>query len=355
VRRLPVLVVALLAATLLPACSTEDDDADELRAALERTERLASRFGYTETHDDARVTVRGLIEDDFRYKARLAVDGRDTLDEVVDDDALYFRLIDAASLDLFLAEDADLSVESDLEGVTVAEVLRARRWLVDRDGAPAVFGTASVEEGIGEDPVRDALAVLKYAEKAIGEAAFVVKYNPESLDYKPSEDPFPTPEDGSGVTRYDFLARPFPRPDSAASTGEALADTPQFRKMSVYVKDGLVFQVMEQIGAAGDVADRFVRYLRSFLFQSDQEAFERFESSYEQVPPNQRSALILGIINDLRAKAGEDPVRGRSMTFELVDLGQDVTIDVPDGAVEGELNILRARGRQEVVSDSEKV
>src|SRR5438132_5800377 len=90
----------------LSAGNGATDAEKRLRAALHNTEKLSNTFLYQETvHDkagDHETDVRGLVEDDFRYKARVAQDGKPVLDEVVSDDALAVRFLDPAAMGRFL-------------------------------------------------------------------------------------------------------------------------------------------------------------------------------------------------------------------------------------------------------------
>ena len=98
--------VLIVTALGLSGCKGATDSEKRLRAALRNTEKLSSTFLYTETvHDKAgnhETDVRGLVEDDFRYKARVATDGKPVLDEVVSDDAIAVRFLDPTAMGRFL-------------------------------------------------------------------------------------------------------------------------------------------------------------------------------------------------------------------------------------------------------------
>ncbi|HKN40373.1 MAG TPA: hypothetical protein VJ456_14855, partial [Acidimicrobiia bacterium] len=68
-----------------------------------------------------------------------------------------------------------------------------RRWVLDPAGAPAEFATAGTGQTLGNDPVADARDVFAYVDRAINEAVRVVEFNPESLEYRKDQDPFPRP------------------------------------------------------------------------------------------------------------------------------------------------------------------
>ncbi|MGH9011791.1 MAG: hypothetical protein ACRDYF_18380, partial [Acidimicrobiia bacterium] len=98
-----VLVVTALG---LSGCKGATDAEKRVREALRNTEKVSNTFLYKETVYDVRgaheTDVRGLVEDDFRYKARVALDGKPVLDEVVSDDALAVRFLDPAAMGRFL-------------------------------------------------------------------------------------------------------------------------------------------------------------------------------------------------------------------------------------------------------------
>ena len=94
--------VLVVTAFGLTGCKGATDAEKRVREALRNTEKLSNTFLYKETvYDNAgkhETDVRGLVEDDFRYKARVATDGKPVLDEVVSDDALAVRFLDPASM-----------------------------------------------------------------------------------------------------------------------------------------------------------------------------------------------------------------------------------------------------------------
>src|SRR5262249_32358550 len=158
------------------------------REALRNTEKLSNTFLYTETvHDktgDHETDVRGLAEDDLRYKARVAEDGKPVLDEVVSDDALAVRFLDPTQMGRFLRKPvkgnkggSGVGGKGNSQGLTTpepagnpggttpgepsaAELLATRRWVIDPAGAPSEFATATTDQTLGEDPIADARDVF---------------------------------------------------------------------------------------------------------------------------------------------------------------------------------------------------
>src|SRR5205814_7546620 len=77
------LVVASLATVGLGACGKKDELRDKVLASLRRTEATSYKFVYVDQRPKTtfpgvptpppNVTVQGLVEDDFRFKARAAL------------------------------------------------------------------------------------------------------------------------------------------------------------------------------------------------------------------------------------------------------------------------------------------
>ncbi len=350
-----ILVLPLLVAALgLSACGSATDAERRLREALGRTERLSHRFIYSETFTsekgaEEKTDVRGLVEDDFRYKARVAVGGRPVLDEVVSDDALYVRFLDPARIQDFLrkpkkqdkggtglgsdqpATPAELpGVRPADEGPGAAELLPTRRWVLDPAGAPAVFGSPDDSRLVGDDPVLDALDVFAHVERAIGGATRIVEFNEESLEYRPKEDPFERPKKGSKVTRFDFEAPKLPKAVDTSRGNQFTPDIRYFRKMSVYVKGGRVVQVVEKIDVESRLED--LGRIYDTKFPTDR-------------PKAEVAAIAVEALNVIRRGQGEDPIRMRTMSYKLADIGTDVKVDLPGDASKAGLALLENRGR----------
>jgi hypothetical protein len=348
----------LVLATLgLSACTGASDAEKRLRTALRNTEKLSNTFLYRETvHDKAgahETDVRGLVEDDFRYKVRVASDGRPVLDEVVSDDAIAVRFLDPASIGRFLRKPTKARQGGSGVGGSgseptpapatgqgggtrpgeplAAEVLATKRWLLDSAGAPAAFAAANTDQTLGDDPIADAREVFAYVDRAINEAVQVAEFNPESLTYRKDEDPFPTPEEHSGVTRYDFERPKLPKASQTGSgSNQVTPDTRHFRKMSVYVKDKRIVRVLEKIDVESRLND--LAQIYDTKFPTDR-------------PKPEVAAIAVEALNVIRTGQGQDPIRMRDMEFSLKDLGSAVKVDMPTDTMKGSLALLENRGR----------
>ena len=335
-------LAALVAASALAACGDPEDTATvEIRRAIAKTEAAPRRFVYEEEANDRKVVVEGLVEDDFRYKARLLFGTVPAVDEVVVDDALADRFLDVRALPLLAATPgrdptaeplgADVPIEAPGDVLDVPTALKTKRWVLDRTGAPSLIPTADEQHQLGDDAIYDALTVFRYVDRVLRETE-PRKFNENDLDYKPQEDPFPKPQKGSGVTRYDFPRVRVPRPADAGGSGnQAVPGANSFRKMSVYVKDGIVVQILEDM----DVASRLEDLARNY------------DVDFGDASVEQAVKIAIDGINAVRRGQGTEPIRVRKLSFRISDYGTEVRVELPTtDVVEGNLNILRNRGRQ---------
>ncbi|MEY2417482.1 MAG: hypothetical protein QOG90_162 [Actinomycetota bacterium] len=318
-----------------PACAKKNQDKLNLQRMLQTSAHNSGVFRYSDQtakspfNPGSLVQVRGLVEDDFRYKARLTVDGLDALDEVVNDDALAVRFLDPSFVPKFTSRSGG-------DAATRA-FLAARYWVLDESGAPSIGDAAVADKVIGVDPIVDSLSVVDYTLDAISAAVTVEKFTPENIDYRPLEDPFPQPQQGSGVTRWDLVPPPLPRADTQ-DTGQAnsaaLARAQNFRKMAIYVKDHKVIQIREQIGAKFDLLNKFYDYILRLTEKVDKKLLPTVKKQLEQakaVSPELEEAVLNLALNQVLAAGGEDPVRFRTMKYEFTGQGTKVHADLPAG------------------------
>jgi hypothetical protein len=351
--RLATLLVAVLA-TSLTACAKEKTGDKEVKAAIAATHVQPLRFVYSVSSPEAAYQVQGLVEDDFRYKARLVRDSQTVLDEVVNDDAIAVRFAQPSLLGAFVddTQRASADLDTDLAGVSVVDVLRAKRWVLDSKGAPVLTDASRSVNNVNRDPVFDALGVFSYVERAMTEAFEVHRWDPDDLNpaYRASEDVFPQPKKGSGVTRFD-LRRPF-LPAIGVASGTASDSFPQtkhFRKMAIYVKDGRIIRVMERVELTGKAGDDFIGYLKRFAKQAGatDEEIEKGLEELKDLDDRQRSDLLLTALNQVLDATGQNPIAVRTMTLDLRDIGaRDIKAELPTDTIEGSLAILLNRGKK---------
>jgi hypothetical protein len=353
-RRRSILFVLLAFVGVSAACAQEKTGTKEVRAALNETRLEPHRFAYTVNSPDAAYQVQGLVEDDFRYKARLIRDSEPVFDEVVNDDAIAVRFAQPDLLGPFVddsqREVADL--DTDLTGVSVIDVLEAKRWVLDPNGAPSLTDSSRTLRNQGKDPVFDALGVFDYVEQAMAEAFEVKKWSADDLNpaYRVSEDVFPRPSDGSGVVRYD-LRRPFLPPIGtvSGSSSDSFLATKHFRKMAIYVKDGKILRVMERVEVTGKAAEDFVGYVKQVLkaIGLPKEEIDAFDDSLDGLNDKERSDTLLAAVNQGLEASGQPLIAVRTMTIDIEDIGDDdIEATLPTDTIEGSLGILVNRGQK---------
>ena len=369
-RRLLLVLATALVAAGIGACGDREEVREEVLAALRRTESLSYRYVYRDQRPDAvlpqapkarpDVEVQGLVEDDFRFKARVAFDGVEAYDEVVSDDLLAMRFREPARLSQLVNKDqlAKADTTTDLEGVDSLTALRSRRWVVDEAAAPSVTVGRVRADAIGDDPVLDSITVMAYVETAIREAMTVEEFSEDDLTptYSSTEDSFPKPEEGSGVTRYDLRRPKLPPPGASASAGESgRPETRHFRKMAIYVKDGRVISVREEIDVRGRYLEEVVKYAKTYARAggATDESIAAFEEALDTLPVEQHGTYVLEVLNLGLATSGDDPILQRTMQLELADLGEEIAVDLPtDNVVKGGLGFLIVSSKGKVDEDA---
>jgi hypothetical protein len=347
-------VLAAVVATSLTGCAKEKTGAKEVNAAINATRLQPLRFVYSVSKPKESFQVQGLVEDDFRYKARLVRDQSPVFDEVVNDDAIAVRFAEPRALGAFIddnqRESADL--DTDLPGVNVINVLQAKRWVLDPVGAPSLTSAARSGRDLDKDPVFDALGVLSYVQQAMAEALEVHRWDKDDLNpaYRASEDVFPQPTKASGVRRYDLRRPNLP---AIGGTGSSATDSvPQikhFRKMAIYVKDNRIIRVMERIEITGKAGDDFVSYIKRFAKQAGATDSE-VKKGLEQIKgmnDKQRSDLLLSIVSAILTATGQPPITSRIMSVDLRDIGDSsISASLPTDTIKGSLAILLNRGKK---------
>lgn len=355
-RALPLLLVAVLALTVLAGCEKKDARVEEVRDYLRATRSSLSSFSYTSTRPDnvltgargSSVAVRGVVEDDFRIKARVDIDDSPGYEEVVYDDAFALRFLEPRFATQFVDKSKIGRVETDtnVAGLNVLQALQTRRWVVDPTGAPPVVRGAFDAKNVGNDPVFDAITALDYVDAAISESAGISLWSADSINptYIPEEDSFPTPEDGSGTKRFD-LVRPALPAVSAASGGQAetaLPSTRNFRRMAIYVKDGRIIRVMEEVDLRSKRQREFPKYFRALLRESSAppEVIKGIDDQLAQMSEEEQRVGLLQMLNVGLSQFGQDPVFIRSMVLDFGEAASAGEVALPGEAVTGSLALL---------------
>lgn len=326
------LLVTILAA-VTGACGDRVDDRDRLLQAVRRTSNQPLTFSYREETGGRKLSVEGVVEDDFRYAGRLSLDGTPLFEQVVADDSLGLRVL---SPDQLPASALTPTPQAD-------EALRGQSWVVDPVGAPALTSAKKRTGPVGgRDILAEAYDYLASVEVAISEAVTVHRYSDEALYYKPSEDPFPTPAEDSGVTRYDLERPRLPRATDGGGAGAAqrIPAERHFRKLSVYVKDGYVQRVLERV-AFDEKLDDTLDYFESGAQSAGGTAVADFvRQARKNLGAGRRASVeqaTLAAMNAARGTFGEDPIEFKNVEVNLRGIGETQPVAIPAEPVEATL------------------
>ena len=362
-----VVLVAALASMLLSGCTEKAQYRDVLLAIIAHTEQVAREYQYSEVALGHRTVVTGAIADDLRYTAHVSLDGRDAADEIVKDDSRALRITNAGLLQKALQSPTTgakapksaapgagpspspgaATIASAPLGISAAPLpggagaLRQGQWVVDPTGASLLTQTAGLKIQLGGDPVLDALTVLRYVALEENASKDVTLFNPEAIDYKAYEDPFPWPDKSAGEVRYDLVPVDLiPRDSIGAGRSQHIQALPQadyFRHLAVYVRGGLVVTVRESISAIWRLND------------SSQDLLPRLSELGVHIsaslPIARKAQAVITALSQLETGIAEDPIRAREMVLSLSSFGSKPDVTLPSGGVMASLNGIYERGQ----------
>lgn len=360
-----IVALAALASVMVSGCTEKAQYRDVLLRIIAHTEQVSRQYQYSEVALGHRTVATGGIADDLSFTANVTVDGQDAMDEVVKDDSRALRVPSAELLQQGLRSAApsvpkgaaplpspspasgSASTASAPLGIAAAALpsglgaLQQGQWVLDPTGASSLTASAGLKPQLGRDPVLDALTVLPYVANVTSQSAGVTLFNPEAIDYKAYEDPFPRPDKAAGELRYDILPLPLPPRDSIGGSQfertQALPQASYFRHLAVYVRNGLVVTVRESISAVWRLRD------------STQDILPRLADLGVKIPASlplaTKAQEVMDALNRLETKITEDPIRPREMVLTLSHFGAVSGAELPAGAVTASLNGIYQRGQ----------
>lgn len=330
-RRRPCLAalgLVALAAPLLSGCQSSNSVADQVQADLTRTMAASKQFVWTEKGLDFTDTVSGQYEDAYRYHLLYVSDGTPAWEEVVKDDAVADRILSPAQL-LRYWQRQRADIDFPTASVTT-DALSARRWVVDNTGAPAVPTVGQESTEYKDDPFDPALLFLQdvYDDITNAPSPSVREYRSDDVTpvYKPTDDPFPAPAKGSGITRYDVYQSPLPVAQS--SSPNALPGPPSlsnFVKIAIYVKHGMVVEIRldtDPIDHLQTLVDNYRLSLPKHLSLEGEEAFAQ------------------AAIQKLEGVTASNPYDVEQTTMIIQSLPASTTVSLPTGSITGKLSFL---------------
>jgi hypothetical protein len=291
------------------ACGRAENLETDVINRITRAQAGSLEYLYSEETQSQEVKVRGRIEDSVRHAEILMVDGESVMERVVHDDVLAIQVkVPDRIPQLSTPEPADLAV---------AEALRVGRWVIDPSGAPAEGSAGETVEIVGADPLRDAANVFQYARLSLGQAAAVIRFNPDAIEYLPEEDPFPQPNEQIQEERFDLLPPPLPRRE-----GETLPGPASFRKMAVYTIRNRVVRILEQI----DIES---------------------QTEIKRARQTGRNRFLLRLAEEVKRGRTDQKIRERHMSFEILSQGEALRVPVPNEGFIGNLRVLFGEKKEE--------
>jgi hypothetical protein len=301
-------VALVLVGLLATACGSGGAGrTKELRrvdASLDRARRTSHSFVYVDhpVNPDDRYVVRGRVEDDLRFEGTLTVDGRRVMTEIISDDSLAVRIHDPKGA-------AQLIALAAREDPVAAKALSEGKWVLDHTGAPPLIAERTREGtvSVGANPILDAYYLFQYAQESLNGAIGMGRFNPDSVDYNPLDDPWESDSIdellNEGIARLDLEAPQLPRPNERGSRA-ALPGSRHFRKMVFYLKGQQLLGMKEQV----KLADR---------------------PEFRRAGAGRAAKYYIDLLRDAQAGATRDPVRERVMSYEILDRGSDVSVELP--------------------------
>lgn len=345
-RTIATVLVILTVSGLAAGCGKAEQDAIKaVKAALRKTAELSYRYTYAVEMpiENAEWDVRGIIEDDLRFKTQLSFGGAPAIEEVISDDTIATRFIMPEVLPLYenpeggrqdtgkRQGDAEEKLASDVE---VKGALESGRWVVDPSGAPALLGGAVDMRTLGADPLYDSMTMFQYIDQVL-RVNGVYEFNEDALDYRPQEDPFAEnlPEKlfpGRDVKRYDVWRPGLPKASDTQAGNQITPGMEHFRYMAIFIEDGVIIRVDETINLG---------------LQLDE-----LRKNYElDLPADPEEAIAVSVkaINAVRSAQGDPRLIVRNVSFQLASIGETNKIELPQGdeIVVGSLSVLKGRGR----------
>lgn len=316
-RALRLFAVIALAAVVLTACGGTREDEEELRGFIAASERQARSFDYVEAAQDRWFRAEGAVQDDLRFRVTVHSASGPALDMIIVDDALAIRVADPTAFE---------EVGVPLGHPALADALLSGNWVLDPAGAPPLTPPQpDPEDRSAPAPDQVVSRLLRTLRFGIGEAQAVREFSLESIEYRPSLDPWEYPSKEEGEVRYDLIRRRLPvREEELQQQGITIGES-MFRKTSIFVRDDQIYQVCEMVDVAGH--EEFVRLREE----------------------NKQNEFLDGVQSQVLEGRTVAPVRQRSV-YVTFDYPDDVEIALPSDAIEARLDSFKPALAEALVS-----
>lgn len=243
-KRLLRIVSALACAVVLASCGQVSVDEAKLRGFVTASQERSRTYTYIEAASDRWLRLDVQLSDDLRYSFRLTTAAGPFLDAIVSDDALLVHVLDRKQL---------IGLPVSYGNPATVALLASGQWVEDPAGAPPLAKprTDLQRRQPPPNPFDIAAHLFDQLGTEIAGASRVVKFNPDDIEYRPSQDPFAYPDRSKLQSRYDLRQPKLPtRADQIQGKTFELNES-FFRKTSAYVQSGTVYQICEMV----DVVD----------------------------------------------------------------------------------------------------
>lgn len=190
-------------------------DAEALEAAFVSAAHAPRTFTLETDRAGRSLEIQGTVEDDYRYRAEVSVDGELYYEEVVIDDRRWLRPVSEAALgDGQIAPATASAVRALFDSA-------AGRWLADKAGAPPEFQPVDARARVlGPGAVLEAvrrLDALVTDPEELSRLLGAAPYDPDSANYLARNDRFDRHE--ANGERFDLVPLPY---DTAAVFGDGV-------------------------------------------------------------------------------------------------------------------------------------
>ncbi|HZU74546.1 MAG TPA: hypothetical protein VE990_17445 [Acidimicrobiales bacterium] len=338
------LVACIGASSLLTACQSNDADYRLIQSDLTRTAGAPKQFVWVRQTLAGTHSVSGIYQDPYRYDVLYSQGDQSAWEEVVKDDAVADRFLDAnAVVSFFQSGGQQGQPPTSPSGATAAltgqgtpntavAALLARHWVLDPGGAPQLPSVGQELQAEKTDPFYASLIFLTDIGKLVEAAPSpqVRRWHKDDVQpvYKPAYDPFPPP--GPGVERYDVFQQPLPVLTSNSPGATPAPPTlSNLVKIAIYVKGSYVVQIREVVDPIDHLQDLVNNYHLSLPKHLSRQGEEQFAQQ---------------VLDRLSRGQTGPPITIGQTIWQATGIGSPQQVSLPTDFVQANLSVLPGRG-----------
>ncbi len=234
-------IIALVAVcAALASCGALREDETKLRGFMSATQGQPRIFTYIEASATRWLRLDVRVSDDLKYEMKLTSARGPVFDAIIADDAMYMHVLNAKLLQ---------GLPVSFGNPATFGLLAAHRWVEDPAGAPPLAQprTDLSANAPPPDPFSIAQHLFNTLTDEIATSAAIVRFNPDSIEYKPSQDPWMYPDRAKNQDRYDYIRPRLPIRQPTGGTNQFQLNEAFFRKTSAFVQNGRIYQACEMV------------------------------------------------------------------------------------------------------------